>query len=500
MSSPGLLLRLAQIHSWESTMNSSILRNGAALQLVAPNGKPTSKPDPLNEDPLPTTAPANGELPPVRTPGQWGLARRILFRLTFVYLILYMVPSLLGEARLFAMFLGQPWPWITEYVFQPYANVLMEVVGWVAEQVFHVELAVPVMNGDFTADWLLMLCHGVLAAAATAVWSLVDRNRPNYTRLYRWFRVAVCFYLASQMIVYGMVKVIPNQFGVLAPEALTTEIGYLNRMSLLWTFMAASPAYTIFAGAAEVLGGLLLTCRRTRLLGVMVTIGVMVNVVTLNFCYDVVVKLHSSHLLVITLFLAAPDLRRLFDFFVLGRTPQPSADRPLFTRPWLRRGARVLAAVMVLGFVGVNVDANLVRSQAFGHLAPKAPLHGIWNVREMVADGVVQPPLVSDQRYWQRVIFNPGAPGLYPATLRVTRLDQSQLAYVVQINTDQYTVILMKFDDPNWQATLTYREPAPGVLVLEGMLDGRRVRITFHGVDESRLPVNRPMHWIMDLR
>src|SRR5262249_35551125 len=152
-------------------------------------------------------------------------------------------------------------------------------------------------------------------------WSLLDRKRPNYVRAFAWLRVSVCIYLAAQMVVYGACKVIPNQFGHPAPEVLTTMVGDLDRMTLLWTFMGASPAYTIFVGAAELLGGLLLTCRRTRLLGALVCIGVMANVVMLNFSYDVCVKLHSSHLLGMAFFVAAADLRRLVDFFVLGRSP-----------------------------------------------------------------------------------------------------------------------------------------------------------------------------------
>jgi hypothetical protein len=38
-------------------------------------------------------------------------------------------------------------------------------------------------------------------------------------------------------------------------------------MGILWTFMAASTGYTIFAGLAEAVAGLLLLFRRTSTLG-----------------------------------------------------------------------------------------------------------------------------------------------------------------------------------------------------------------------------------------
>ena len=68
-------------------------------------------------------------------------------------------------------------------------------------------------------------------------------------------------------------------------------------MGLLWTFMGASAPYQMLAGLAEVTCGMLLFWRRSRLLGALLAIGVMGNVVALNYCYDVPVKLFSTELL-----------------------------------------------------------------------------------------------------------------------------------------------------------------------------------------------------------
>lgn len=46
----------------------------------------------------------------------------------------------------------------------------------------------------------------------------------------------------------------------------------------------------------------------------------LINVVVLNFSYDVPVKLYSSHLLALALFLAAPEFRRLANVFLFNRT------------------------------------------------------------------------------------------------------------------------------------------------------------------------------------
>ncbi len=64
----------------------------------------------------------------------------------------------------------------------------------------------------------------------------------------------------------------------------------------------ASTAYIIFAGTAEVLPGLLLLFRRTTTLGGLAAFAVLLNVVALNFCYDVPVKLYSTNLVLMSLY------------------------------------------------------------------------------------------------------------------------------------------------------------------------------------------------------
>ena len=112
------------------------------------------------------------------------------------------------------------------------------------------------------------------------------------------------------------------------------------------------------------LGGLLLVARRTTLLGALVSIGVLTNVVMLNFCYDVPVKLFSAHLLAMAVFLVLPDLRRLADLLVFNRGVEPAADPAALRRKWLHRGALVLRTVFVLVCTVLLLSTGLQRQQA----------------------------------------------------------------------------------------------------------------------------------------
>ena len=121
------------------------------------------------------------------------------------------------------------------------------------------------------------------------------------------------YVLAAAMLGYGLAKVSWdfNQFATIGDFQLEKKWGDSSPMNVVWSFMGASRAYTVFAGLGEVVGAILLLFRRTTILGAMVVVGVMTNVVMLNYCYDIPVKLYSSHLLMMAVYLLLPEAGRL---------------------------------------------------------------------------------------------------------------------------------------------------------------------------------------------
>ena len=70
-----------------------------------------------------------------------------------------------------------------------------QIVTWTAVHIFGITHPLVYMggSGDKVFDWVLVFCLLVIAAVTTIVWSILDRSRPNYVALYKWFRVAVRF-------------------------------------------------------------------------------------------------------------------------------------------------------------------------------------------------------------------------------------------------------------------------------------------------------------------
>lgn len=410
----------------------------------------------------------------------WGPGKRILFRFLFSYFFLYIFPF--------------PFDFIpfVDLLAQKYSELWQKFVPWVGKHVFGTEITVfPNGSGDTTFNYVQIVCFAVLAAIATVVWTLLDRKRPNYAWLHEWLRSYVRLTLAIAMITYGAYKIFPSQFPSPPLDRLLQPFGDASPMGMLWTFMGSSAAYTVFSGLAEMVGGLLLAARRTRLLGALVSMGVLINIVMLNFCYDVPVKLYSAHLLAMAVFLIVPDLRRLANLFWFNRRVEPVEVRQLFRRKWLHRTALVLRTVFVLTIAVWITFQSYQGYRGWEDRVAKTRSYGIWNVERLEVDGQVRPPLITDANRWRRVIFS------HPTMFVVQLMSDSRQRYALERDDKKRLLKLTKRDDPNWKATLSYRQLGPKVLLLEGTLDGKKIRAQLHQAEASDFRLtSRGFHWI----
>src|SRR5262249_49356513 len=119
-------------------------------------------------------------------PQHWTLATRVAFRFSFVYFGLYCLLTQISTSLVPLPNVDIPDP----ATLRP----LRLIVSWTAANVFRVTQPLIYSgsgSGDKTFDWVLLFCIFVIAVAATALWSILDRNRSNYIALYKWFRLAM---------------------------------------------------------------------------------------------------------------------------------------------------------------------------------------------------------------------------------------------------------------------------------------------------------------------
>jgi len=234
----------------------------------------------------------------------------------------------------------------------------------------------------------------------------------------------------------------------------------------------------IFTGACEVLGAALLLFRRTSMLGALVSAAVMSNVVALNLCYDVPVKLYSTHILLMCIVLLAPDLPRLLHLFVLNR---PAAAANLGELRYPRRSMRVAAVtlkVLVLGYFLFDQVSGRWETLKTRQIPPKPPIYGLYNVVK------VDPPQTPA---WRKLIIED------PSSFTVRKDDDSIAGF--RASYDEAKSLMIVNEAYHW----TWSRPAPDHLVLDGSLFGEPISITLRKVDAGKMRLNGTgFHWISE--
>ncbi|MFC9665582.1 DoxX family protein [Nocardia sp. NPDC127606] len=429
---------------------------------------------------------------------RWRPAVRVLFRFGFIVVGVGMAGVWLLHALLRT--LGVPQEMVSEVAEW---TALHPLTDWVGTQIFEVPIDYTVTgSGDTAAKWVAVFTLLLVAVPVTAAWSVLDRRRPNYTRLYEWFRLLLRISLASALLLYGMIKVLPSQMSFNL-ERLVEPFGQMSPMAVLWAQSSLSEPYEMALGAAEVVAALLLILPVTAGLGSVLAVVVALQVLLMNLTFDVPVKLFALQLFLYATVLAAPDVirvvRALLGRAVVARTPTPLLSTA--------RGNRILLTVQVLMGVWL-LGATTVEAydgwHTYGNARAKSPLYGIWNVTEYSIAGEQVPALVdfreprsnsgmptATERF-RRIIFD------IPQGMTVQRLDDSLVSFPARVDTDQHTITLSKDTGHQWKlATFSYVQPQSDRLILEGVLGGRPVRMQLDQVDLAQFPaVSRGFHWV----
>ena len=418
----------------------------------------------------------------------WSLGLRVAFRFCFLYFGLYCIYTqifggLISIPKMESIDLSSLWP-------------MRQIIFWTAAHIFHAKLPLVYTNsgsGDKTFDWVLVFFLLVFTLLATAVWSVLDRRGENYVTLYKWFRLFIRFALASQLVGYGMAKVIPMQMPFPNLTRLIEPFGNFSPMGVLWSSVGAAPAYEIFAGSAEMLGGILFILPWTTALGALVCMADMTQVFMLNMAYDVPVKLFSFHLFLMASFLLVPECRRLLDFFICNRIAAPSTQPQLFKTRRANRIAIALQIAFGIWMIGTAAYGGWGDWHTYGGGRPKSALYGIWNIDELSIDGQIRSPLLNDYDRWRRAIFD------FPEAMAFQRMDNSLAYYTVSINVNNGTLTLTKSSDKNWRGNFTFERVAQDQLILDGELGDHKARMQLRLVDRSKfLLVNRGFHWVQE--
>ena len=442
--------------------------------------------------PRPFTYDPSGSAPPAapQPDVSWSLATRVAFRFCAIYVGLYVLSTQMLQALLPIPHLPVP----NFGVIPPMRSVFY----WIGLHLFgmaHAPSPQMTGSGDKAFDWLQAASLLVIAAAGTLIWSLIARRAQHHARAYRAFRAFLRLSVATTFLAYGFAKVIPQQMPPHQLRLLVEPFGNFSPMGVLWYSVGASPAYEIATGCAEVLGGLLLFLPATTIVGALVCLMDATMIFLLNMTYDVPVKLFSFHLILMSLFLLAPNARRLLDLFILHRSAslraEPRVLRGITGHRWLVVATAIYGVLMF----GLNVQNGIRSWHRFGAGAPKSPLYGIWDVKEIAIDGVARPVLNGDTTLVKRVIFQ------QTTAAAVQMMNDAMRRFGATVDTTRKQLTLLPSgSDAITLSPLSYQRPDHEHLLIDGMIDGRMTHLALQFRDpDSFLQRSRGFHWVQEL-
>jgi hypothetical protein len=246
----------------------------------------------------------------------------------------------------------------------------------------------------------------VFALAGCIIWSIADARKKNYNRCLYWLTVGVRYYLAFTLINYGSFKILKVQFPAPSLSRLFETYGQSSPMGLAWTFLGYSKGYNYFMGMAEIIGGLLLLFKKSKTFGALFSMTVTCNIVAINFCFDVPVKLYSSALLAMAVFIAAPEISRLYQFFFNRKTTSLKSHSYTFEKRWQRITLFAVKTFLIF-YVLIRFTLNGITAfKKYGDDAPKPHLYGHYNVATFVINKDTLPPLLTDTTRWNKILFD----------------------------------------------------------------------------------------------
>ncbi|MFE2955122.1 DoxX family protein [Nocardia tengchongensis] len=428
---------------------------------------------------------------------RWHPATRIGFRFGVCYFGLFGLAGVLGLIPILLAGLGVDagWTWLHTGL-----TVVRPPIDWTATHVLGLRVTSTQVGSDSGFQWTALFLMLLVAAVATAVWSVLDRRRPRYTRLYAWTQLSLRFVLAVAMFYFGMAKAIPTQMPFVL-NRLVEPYGNFSPEGVLWSQVSVSQPYEIALGVAELLAGLLLVVPRAAAAGALLCAVDMTQVFLLNMTYDIRLKTVSSQFLLLSLFLLAPHARRLFAVLFSDRAAPAIRRVPLFGSARANRIALVVQLVVGAILFGVTGVQNWHQWRN-----PAPELYGIYQVDGFSSEGYARDPLLTDQLRWRRIIIDRPFHVSDPVVLTIQHMDDSFEMYGGTIDPRRHfidlhhRIALGTYEETPVRVHLSYWWPAPGKMVVDAAdYSGHRIHAWFTEVDPKSFPLTeRGFSWVQE--
>jgi hypothetical protein len=422
----------------------------------------------------------------------WPAWRKFIFCFLFIFLGLQIAP----------------WLWLSSIPgiskLSEYYSLLMDwAVNTANAKLFHVKKVLVPLNGsgDTSYGWAQLWLFLSVALAGSIIWRVADRKRPNYHELNYWLCLFVRYYVALIAFVYGIEKIFALQMYFPNMSQLATPLGDLLPMRFSWLFIGYSTPYQVFSGIMETTAGLLLLYRRTATFGILMATAVFINVMMLNLCYDIPVKIFSMQIVFMCLFLVANEFDRIICFFILNK---PAASSGTYDRRFPKRWMRITRIVLKSVFILVAVVWQINNMwEYYKSTIPKVvaqPIRtGVYDVAVYALNKDSIPFSPSDSLRWKDVIFDVAGAGSVKSADTLFRQRYRRGYFSYSADTLNHLLTIKKFPgDSIPLLLLRYEIPDSNTVFLRGRQRTDSLYVVLKRTNRHFQLAEKQFHWLSE--
>jgi hypothetical protein len=241
---------------------------------------------------------------------------------------------------------------------------------------------------------------------------------------------------------------------------------------MLWAFMGASRSYQFLAGLIETLAGLLLLFRKTATLGSLISLPALVSVLMVNIAYDTWLKIVVVHLILFSFLIMAPDINRLYRFFILKQTTALTSVPPIIENKkykWVHTACKSLVILLILFPI---LLWPLIKGDLPKLTQRNAPYYHLVGIHKIKAFQFNQSSEVTDSSLqWKKVAID------NYNQLAIQFQNDSIAQYNLEVDTASRSLQLTSLQDPSVKYQLQYAFTRPDEFVFTGRLKQGTVRL-----------------------
>lgn len=186
------------------------------------------------------------------------------------------------------------------------------------------------------------------------------------------------YFIATMMISYAFSKILGTQFTT-QPSVYDKSVDALNGFELTWYYYGYSYWYGLLLALLQITSSLLLFFRRTTRLGVILFLTIIVNILLIDFAYDIEgAKGMALALTCMGLYIFFSEFNLYYRFFLDTPPLFDDSNRP----SWTLRYQKIKWLYIPLVFIGFFTLIYTLKARFMGH----TEFYGTWQSMKPIAN------------------------------------------------------------------------------------------------------------------